>query len=68
MGVDPRSNRESVGLKAWSDHVASLAADALVDARLIDRANFEDARRVIAEEIFVRLCLRDFPPGNDEVS
>ena len=35
----------------WSTDIAWLAADALVDAKLIDAANIAKAQEIIAEEI-----------------
>jgi hypothetical protein len=66
MGADRWSDRLTAGVKSWSDHVASLAADALVDARLINRDDFERAAAIISEELFVRLCLHDFPPACED--
>jgi hypothetical protein len=47
----------------WSRAVAALAADALADARLIDRTAIERAARIIAEEVLSRLALGHRPPG-----
>lgn len=49
-------------VRAWCDHVAALSIDVLVDAGLVGRGDFEHARRIVAEEVFVRLCLNDYPP------
>jgi len=65
MDEDRWSDRLSAGIKSWSDQIAILAADALVEARLIDRDVFERAADVIAEEVFARLCLRDFPSTDE---
>ena len=46
----------------WSQDVAGLVADALRDARLIAPETFERAQAIVAEEIWVRLNLGDFPP------
>jgi len=45
----------------WSRSVAELAADALVDAGLIQKAQFDQTTDLIAMEVFVRLCLNDRP-------
>jgi hypothetical protein len=45
----------------WSHDIAELAADALVDAKLLDPGNMTKAKEIIAEEIWVRLNLGDFP-------
>jgi hypothetical protein len=42
-----------------------LAADALMEAKLIDPGKIPRAAQIIAEEIWVRLNLGDFP---DKVS
>lgn len=42
--------------------MAELAADALIDAELVDHGRFEEATVIISEEIFARLCLLDNPP------
>ena len=65
MDPYPWSDRLSAGVKAWSDHVANLAADALVEARLVNRDDFERAAAIISEEVCVRLCLHDFPPASE---
>ena len=49
----------------WSQDIAELAADALMDAKLLDVGNFAKAKEIIAEEIWIRLQLGDFP---DKVS
>lgn len=46
---------------AWSRSVAGLAADALIDGKVIVKADFERASTIIAEEVYVRLCLGDRP-------
>jgi hypothetical protein len=63
------SDRWSAGLSAdvkrWSDQVAGLAADALVDARIVGVEDFKRVVAIISEEVFVRLSLRDFPPVSE---
>ncbi|HEX8721686.1 MAG TPA: hypothetical protein VF736_13710 [Pyrinomonadaceae bacterium] len=49
-------------IQTWSEGVAELAVDALVDAGLIAKKDFERAVAVVAEEIFVRLVIGDYPP------
>ena len=49
----------------WAKSVAAMAADALLDYKLVARDQFEAVRDVIAEEIYVRLCLNDYPPAVD---
>jgi hypothetical protein len=65
MGEGRWSDRLSAGVKAWSDHVADLAADALVEAQLVGRDHRDRAAAVISEEVFVRRCLLDFPPASE---
>jgi len=45
----------------WSQDIAVLAADALVDAKLLSSDDLAKATEIIAEEIWVRLNLGDFP-------
>jgi hypothetical protein len=60
----PRDEQSAAGVRAWSDHVAALAVDALIDAGLIRRDDFEKAAATVSEEVFVRLCLLDYPPAD----
>jgi hypothetical protein len=43
--------------------VAELAVDMLVRNELIDSSKFLRAVELVSEEIFVRLCLNDYPPN-----
>jgi hypothetical protein len=44
---------------AWSRKVAELAVDALVEAKIVARDDFERAVDVVTEEILVRLTMDD---------
>ena len=46
---------------AWSRHVAELATDALVTAGLLTREGMDRATDIVAEEIYVRLAMKDRP-------
>ena len=46
----------------WSQRVAELVADALVQAKLLPKQDFARATEIAAEEILARLCLGDRPP------
>jgi hypothetical protein len=46
----------------WCLKVANLGIDELVRAGLIPESDFERAAKIVAEEIFVRLCANDLPP------
>jgi hypothetical protein len=48
---------------AWSKDIAALIADSLVDGRVIDRGLVARAGEIIAEEIWARLLVGDYPPG-----
>ena len=52
-------------VNAWSKSVAILAVDALMDAGHITKNDFDSAVAVVAEEIFVRLTLGDYPPSDE---
>lgn len=54
------STKETI--TSWSETVAGLGVDALVDSGLLKKGDFERAKRIVAEEIRVRLSLGDFPP------
>ena len=45
----------------WSRDIAELAADALVDAQLVAAGDMPRAIEIIAEEIWIRLNLGDYP-------
>jgi hypothetical protein len=47
--------------RVWSDQIGATAADALMDAGLITKIDLDKARKIIAEEISVRLVARDKP-------
>jgi hypothetical protein len=51
--------------KDWSRQVAELATDALVTAGLLPRDRLEQANAIVAEEIYVRLAMRDRPDRNN---
>lgn len=61
-----RSPEFDAGPGEWCAKVAALSVDVLVDAGLVARTDFELARSIVAEEIFVRLCLHDYPPALEE--
>jgi hypothetical protein len=50
--------------QAWSGMIADLAVDALVDAKLLKKEDFEAAAKIVATEIEVRLALGDLPPNS----
>lgn len=50
-------------VKTWSDSIAALAVDALIDCEFIKKEDFQKASASVAEEILVRLLLNDYPPS-----
>jgi hypothetical protein len=50
----------------WSKRLGVLIADALVDAGLIAQPDLSRAADVAAEEILIRLSMRDRPAAPDE--
>jgi hypothetical protein len=52
-------------VRQWCEKMAILGADALIDAGLLAKADFEKAVAVLSEEQCVRLALRDYPPVVD---
>jgi hypothetical protein len=63
--MDRWSERLAAGVKAWGDDVAGLAVSALIDGGLVDPVGYERAVAIVSEEIFARLCVRDFPPREE---
>jgi len=51
--------------REWSKKVAALAVDALIDAELVKRAQFDEALELVAYEIEIRLCMGDKPKSAD---
>jgi uncharacterized protein YqgQ len=49
-------------IESWSKKVAELGVDSLIDNGLIKKTDFERATTIVAEEIQVRLAMRDYPP------
>jgi hypothetical protein len=47
----------------WCLKVASLGVDELARAKLVPQNELERATKIVAEEIFVRLCAGDMPPA-----
>jgi hypothetical protein len=45
----------------WCERVANMVADALIDAKLIAKPDFERARDCAKEENFVRISMGDLP-------
>ena len=48
----------------WSKDIAILIADSLADAGMISREQMPRATEIIAEEIWVTLIGKDYPPGS----
>jgi hypothetical protein len=49
-------------VKDWCKQVAIFGADMLVDQGLLKKEDLDRAAEIIAEEILVRLAMRDYPP------
>jgi hypothetical protein len=54
--------KENEEYQRWSNDVAELIADAMIDANLITKGQFEESVNVIGLEIFVSLISGDYPP------
>lgn len=52
----------AVRVREWCNKVAELGVDEVVRAGLLPLVDFKRATDLVAEEIFVRLCLDDYPP------
>ena len=49
-------------VKDWCKQVAIYGVDMLVDHGLLKKEDLDRAADIVAEEILVRLALRDYPP------
>ena len=49
----------------WGRGMAGMAVDALIDHGLVARDQYETARDVVAEELYVWLCMEHYPPPID---
>jgi hypothetical protein len=56
---DPEFLKE---LQSYSEKLAALAVDALLDANIVARSDFEEATQIAATEIYVRFFANDWPP------
>lgn len=65
MAQRPWSDRLSSDVRAWSDSIAALAVDALVDHGLVGRDDLDRATAIVSQEVFARLCLLDYPPAEE---
>jgi len=52
-------------ITSWSEKVAGLGVDMLVDHGLITKADFARATSIVAEEIRIRLAIGDYPPAEE---
>lgn len=68
MGKDRKHDYrvfQSMSMKSWSNRIAALTVDALVDQGLIRQEDFERGVNIVSEEILVRLSLNDYPTSPD---
>ncbi len=49
-------------VRDWCKQVATYGVDMLVDHGLLKKEDLDRAADIVAEEILVRLALRDYPP------
>ena len=49
-------------IEEWSNKIAGIAVDALIDYGSVNEKDREASEEVVAEEILVRLILGDYPP------
>jgi hypothetical protein len=61
------TDENASSVRNWCEKVAALGVDALADAGLLLKSDLEQAARIVAEELFVRLCLEDNPPKPDSL-
>jgi len=46
----------------WSNRIAGLAVDGLVHPGIVKPEELQRAIEIVGEEIYARLCVRDYPP------
>jgi hypothetical protein len=56
------TNRSKETPQLWSERVAALAVDALRYPKIAQRNDLGRSIAIVAEEIYARLCVRDYPP------
>ena len=49
-------------IKIWSDTIAAIIVDAVIDAKYVKPENFEEVVSIVSMEIYVRLAIGDYPP------
>jgi hypothetical protein len=49
----------------WARGVAGMAVDRLIDHGLVAKDRYAAARDVVAEELYVWLCMEHYPPRID---
>jgi len=54
--------KENEEYQQWSNDIAELIADAMIDAKLISKEQFEESVTVIGLEIFVHFISGYYPP------
>ena len=46
----------------WCETLAALSVDELVDYKLVQKDKFDEAVKIVAQEIYIRVfCLNDYP-------
>jgi len=65
--TEPWTDEFAARVQDWCNKVASLGVDALIDGGLLAKRDFGRASGIVAEELFVRLCLLDYPPRPGEL-
>ena len=55
-------------IRTWSDDIAILIADALVDSGHISKENLSAVANIVSEELYVRLTVNDYPPPPNNAS
>lgn len=51
----------------WCETLATLTVDELVDYKLVQKDKFDEAVKIVAQEIYIRVfCLNDYPPPFSE--
>ena len=68
MATRPWSPSFNSDTQAWCDKIAGLAVDGLHTAGKVSADSFDECVAIVKQEVYVRLCLYDYPPLPDSES
>ena len=57
--------KENEDKSKWCDGISEIIVDCLLDGGVVKKEDFKKAQEIVAEELFVRLLVNDYPPPYD---